>query len=68
MESACSLEHIQTGTQIKVICIAEEYLSLYILLKVPVIYAFYRAYSAYRHENGSLDLTVVCRDDTAAGR
>ena len=67
MKTAGSLDDIKTRSEIKVICVAEDDLSLDIFLQITVIDAFYRADCADWHEYRCLDLSVVGRDDTATG-
>ena len=62
MKSAGRLENIKTRSQIKMICISEDDFSFDILLEISVINTLDRSYSAHRHENRSLDLTVICSD------
>jgi hypothetical protein len=68
MKSSGSLEDIQAGTKVKMICVSKDDFCLDIILEVSMIYALYRTYCAYRHEDRCLDLTMVSGDDTAAGR
>ena len=68
MESSGSLQHIKSRTQIEMLGVAEDDLGLDVLLKVSMIYALYRAYSAHRHEYRRLYLSMVRGDHTAAGR
>ena len=67
MKSSGSLEDFQTGTEIKVVCVSKNYFRLDVFFKVSMLYALARAYRTDRHEDRSIDPSVVSRDDTASG-
>lgn len=59
MKSARSLNNIISGTQIKMIGIAEYNLCFYLLNQVGLGNGFHRAFGAHRHKYGGFDGAVV---------
>ena len=72
VEAAGFLDDIGAGTQVEMVCVAKDNLSLDIVTQFMRVDTLDRAKGAYRHKYRSLDLTVVGRDHTgtriAAGR
>ena len=68
MKSAGGLEYFQARTEIKMICVSEDYLSLNILLEVSMVYTLDRTDCAHRHEYRGFDLSMISRDDSATSR
>ena len=55
METSGGLEDVEARTEIKMVCISEDYLCTDILLEVTMIYAFDRPDCPYGHKNRGLD-------------
>ena len=60
-------EDIQPGTEIEMICIAEDDLGFDIFLKVLMVYPLYGPDSAYGHEDRGAYIAVAGMQDSATG-
>ena len=67
VESARPAEDVESGTQIEVVCVAQDYLGPYVVLQVAVIYPFDASYRSHGHKDGGLYHTVVGIQETASG-
>ena len=66
MESAGGTESAQTGAQIQMLGVAQDDLGADILLQLLMIHAFDGTDGADGHEDGSMDVAMVCRNQSAA--
>ncbi len=67
VKSARRPEDIQSGTEIEMICIAEDDLGFDIFLKVFMVYPLYGPDSAYGHEDRGAYIAVAGMQDSATG-
>ena len=67
MQSACFLQHLQSGPQVQVVGIAEAYLRLDVVAEFVLVYGFYRGGGADGHEYGGFDRAMVGLDEAGAG-
>ena len=66
VQSACCPKHVKPRTQIKMISVSKDYLSLYLVTKLREMYSLDSSLSAYRHEDWGADLAVVGRYQSCA--
>ena len=67
MQAACCLHDLKSWTEVEVIGIAQDNLSLHLVAKLVEVDSLHRTYGSHRHEDWSLDLSVVGGDDASAG-
>ena len=67
VQATCTLNDVHAGTQVQVIGVAQDDLRLDVLAKFRHVDGLDGAHSAHGHENGSLDLAMVGRDESGAG-
>ena len=66
MKSACRLDDFESRAQVEMVGVSQDDLGLYLLAQFFEMYTLYAAHSSHRHEDWSLDLSVVGGDDAGA--
>ena len=66
MQSACRLDDFESRAQVEMVGVSQDDLGLYLLAQFFEMYTLYAAHSSHRHEDRSLDLSVVGGDDAGA--
>ena len=67
VKSAGLAEHVQSGTQVEMISVAEYDLGSYIFLQIPMIYALDGPYGPDGHENRGMYRAMIGFDQACAG-
>ena len=63
VQAACRTQHIQTGPEVEVVCVAQDNLCLHLLAQFLEVHPLYGTCRSYGHEDRGLDLSVVGGDD-----
>ena len=67
VQTASRFQHFESWTQIEVIGVAEDDLCLDVVFQFMQMHRLHRGLRAYWHEDGRLDVAMICMDDAGTG-